>query len=107
MEASWTHAGPRGPGYARRVDRQRLQKWLDAPRRTFRWNDGRPSEYHAVELTGGALVWYRWAHDEGGRVDEATQSLEDFVASGPLRDAPAGIVSELSALVLRLARDDR
>jgi hypothetical protein len=68
---------------------------------TFRWNDGLDAErYDAVEVREHDLLWYAWSHVHGsGRTDEATQSFESFLESGPLRAMPAHAAKEVEALV--------
>lgn len=83
------------------MDRDRLRSFLRDPGKTWRWNRGEAEGYHAVELRGGQLRWYRWSHDiaegAGGAVDEHTQSVEDFLADGPPVEAPAHVVSTVRA----------
>jgi hypothetical protein len=86
--------------HTRRMDRERLQSWLEGPRRTWRWNRGDATRYAAVEATSRSLRWYRWSHEmeDGGVSDELLQTHAAFVSVGApesFGDTPAGVLREL------------
>lgn len=86
------------------MDRDKLNAFLRASHRTFRWTDDGLDGYEAVETTDAGLVWFRWSHkpedDGGGPLERRTQSFEDFKKDGPLRPSmPAEMRAALRALV--------
>lgn len=90
----------RPTAYSRAMDRERLQSWLEGPRRTWRWNRGDATRYVAVEATSRSLRWYRWSHEveDGGVSDELLQTHAAFVAAGApesFGDAPPSVLREL------------
>ncbi|MBX3249687.1 MAG: hypothetical protein KF901_21095 [Myxococcales bacterium] len=91
------------------MDRERLDRWLAGPRRTWRWNRGDATRYTAVEATGRGLRWFRWSHEVegGGMSDEIHQAHATFLASGPpetMADAPPTVQRELRAWIEALPR---
>jgi hypothetical protein len=86
------------------MDRNRLERWLHLPTRTWRWNDGDRARYDAVETSGDGLVWFRWTHefeDDGthGQHDVLRQSFASYAADGPARAVPDSIRDEIDACV--------
>lgn len=86
------------------MDRERLNDWLQGPRRTWRWNRGDATRYVAVEATPLSLRWYRWSHeiDAGGLSHELHQTHAAFLAIGApesLGDVPPGVLRELRAWI--------
>lgn len=80
------------------MDRKRLERWLTAGHRTWRWRkDDDPNAYEAVETTDAGLAWYRWSHEAagGGERDRTLQTYEAFRSEGPLRDMPDTMEAEL------------
>lgn len=82
------------------MDRVRIESWLTAKHRTFRWpTDEMAEHYEAVETTERGLRWFAWSHlhGEDGLTREEWQSFEDFAAKGPARAMPAEIEQKLHA----------
>ncbi len=83
------------------MDRERLHAFLKDPGTTWRWNRGEAEGYRAVELRGDTLRWFVWSHDiaegAGGETDLHTQSVSEFLASGPPVEAPEHVVATVKA----------
>lgn len=83
------------------MDRERLRSFLKDPGKTWRWNRGEVDGYRGVELRGDTLRWFTWSHDiaegDGGATDEHTQSVAEFLASGPPIEVPPNVVATVKA----------
>jgi hypothetical protein len=88
-------------GTFRAVDRAKLERFLRAGHRTWRWTtDGREG-YEAVETTDRGLVWYRWSHtpDGGGPSGRVLQPYAALLEHGPVRRMPPAMLDELITFV--------
>jgi hypothetical protein len=73
------------------MDRARIEAWLNAKHRTFRWpTDENADHYEAVETTDDGLRWFAWSHlhGEDGLTHESLQSWAELEADGPARPMP-------------------
>ncbi|MFK7988715.1 MAG: hypothetical protein AB8I08_22030 [Sandaracinaceae bacterium] len=73
------------------MDRDRLNDWLRATPRAWRWRyDEDYDRYEAVEVKDGALHFFAHSHvpGEDGIYREATQSFDAFLRDGPLWRMP-------------------
>ena len=89
------------------MDRARIDAWLHAKHRTFRWRaDEIADRYEGVETTDQGLRWFAWSHlpGEDGLTREAWQSFEDFAARGPAHALPADVERQLRAWIEERAR---
>lgn len=90
----------RRPAYNRAMDRDRLQRWLTSPHRTWRWRfDDDYDRYEGVQTSDDGLRWFLWSHvpGEDGAHEERTQSFASFAEDGPLRPLPEDVARELAA----------
>ena len=84
--------------YNRGMDRERLQRWLRSPHRTWRWRHGDAYErYQAVSSTDEGLLFYVWSHEHGedGMQEGTLQPYAEFAERGPLVELPEGVDRQL------------
>lgn len=82
--------------------RERIEAWMRAKHRTFRWpTDENADHYAAVETTDRGLRWFAWSHlhGEDGLTREELQSYEDFAVQGPRLPMPEERERELRAWI--------
>lgn len=78
------------------MDRDALRRFLEDPGRTLRWNRGERLGYEAVEIRAGRLIWFRWAHELGERVEVVEQSAAEYARDGAPRSAPPRVLAAVA-----------